>query len=292
MQDKINGLRFIVGCGCNYDCFYCHHEGHMEHERIDIDEKKLDMLFEYANQKDIKELSITGGEPFLYWGNVKKIIDKFNDKKYRITMNSNFSFANMHYDELENYSNNIEFHVNLSSINKETHESIINSVYLERVLQNLEMYKNSHHKVCLNILAIKGVNEKELLDIYNYAVSNGFYPRILTLMVVDEKDRNKVMTIDEILSLFTNPKIGQKYAHGLYKVTSDEGDFEILKTLCADFECDVCAKNTFIHMTPNLDIKYCIREEEIIPCDYTNLETLDESFKAAQKKLVLRGERI
>ena len=291
MENKINGLRFIVGSGCNYDCFYCHHEGLRQNERIDIDDRKLDILYNYAKQKEIKELSITGGEPFLYWQNVKKILEKFDNDKYRITLNSNFSLADKYYEPLERIKNTVEFHVNLSAVNKQTHESIINCTYLDRVLKNLEMYKDSHHKICLNILAIKGVNDHELLDIYNYAVSNGFYPRILTMMVVNEEDKDKVMTIDEILSLFTNPKIGQKYAHGLYKVESNEGNFEILKTICADLECDICAKNTFIHMTPNLDIKYCLREEEIIPCDYTSVETLDKSFKLAQKKLVLRGQK-
>ena len=281
---KINGLRFIVGSGCNYDCFYCHHEGFQQDNYTIIDDGKLDVLYRFAEDNNITSLSITGGEPFMYWENVKKILDKFSDPKYKITFNSNFALAHKYYDELQKY-NPIEFHINLSSICPETHQAIINRKCLDQVLSNLELFKNSNHVICLNILAIKDINEKELKSLFKYAKINNFKPRFLTMMAMNEEDKKHVMTIEDILSLFNNPKIGDKYAHGLYKVESDEGNFEILKTLCDEYECETCAKNTFIHITPDLDIKYCIREDDIIKCNYSSTETLSENFNEAQKKL-------
>lgn len=287
MNNKINGLRFIVGSGCNYNCFYCHHEGFQNNSHTIIDDRKLEQLYQFAEKNNITSLSITGGEPFMYWPNVKKILDKFNNEKYKITFNSNFSLAHLYFEELKEY-HSIEFHVNLSSICPQTHQKIINKRCLEQVLHNLELFKNSNHIICLNILAIKDINEHELKTIFKYAIMNQFKPRILTMMAMTEEDKKYVMTIDEILSLFNDPIIGEKYAHGLYKVTSKEGDFEILKTLCDEYECDICAKNTFIHLTPELDIKYCIRDEEIIQCDYTSQDTLQENFRQATKKLERR----
>lgn len=290
INNKINGLRFIVGSGCNYDCFYCHHEGYNENLYTIIDDKKLDILYKFAEENNITSLSITGGEPFMYWDNVKKILDKFNDPKYKITFNSNFSLAHKYYNKLLNY-NSIEFHINLSSICPKTHKQIIGRQYLDQVLTNLELFKKSNHKICLNILAIKGINENELKSLFKYAILNKFKPRLLTMMAMNEENKKYVMSIEDILSLFTNTQIGEKYAHGLYKVTSDEGDFEILKTLCDDYECDICAKNTFIHLTPNLDIKYCIREDDLIYGNYSSINTLSDNFAEAQKKLDRRASK-
>lgn len=288
MEKKINGLRFIVGSGCNYDCFYCHHEGYKEERVEEIDDEKLEKLFEFAEKNSITSISITGGEPFLYWNNVKKLLDKFKDKKYNITLNSNFSVIDKYYDELKKYENKIEFHVNLSSINKNTHEKIIKRTYLEKVLNNLEMFKDTHHKICLNILAIKSVNDKELPSIFEYAIANDFLPRILVMMPMTEEDKKYLMSIDEILDMFTNVKIGNIYAHGLYEVSSNEGNFQILKTVCAENECEICKNNTFMHIVPSMDIKYCLKEEELVSCNYKNINTIENSFEEAQKKLEKR----
>ena len=102
--------------------------GYNSNETTIIDDYKLELLYQFAEQNHITFLSITGGEPFIYWDNVKKILDKFNDPKYKITFNSNFSLVHNYYEELMNY-NSIEFHVNLSSICNETHEKVINRTY-------------------------------------------------------------------------------------------------------------------------------------------------------------------
>ena len=284
MKNKINGLRFIVGSECNYNCFYCHKEGFCESKYIEIDDDKLEKLYQYAIREGINSIAITGGEPFLYWENTKKILSKFNDPCFKITLNSNFSLLDLHYDEIIKF-NCIEFHVNLSSLNNKMHQQIIGQNYLERVKNNLSLLKNTHHVVCLNVLATKN---NDLREVFSYSIKNGFLPRILVLMPVHNSQKELVITIPEILKLFNNPKIDEKYAYGIYKVTSDDGNFEIIKCLCDDLECEICAQNTFMHLTPDLNIKYCLKSDDIVECNYENLDTLDEGFAEAQKRLVRR----
>ena len=71
---QINGLRFIVGNGCNYNCFYCHHEGYFNKNKININIENLKKLKKFTLKNNISNISITGGEPFLYWENTKKIL--------------------------------------------------------------------------------------------------------------------------------------------------------------------------------------------------------------------------
>ncbi len=58
MNENINGLRFIVGSGCNYNCFFCYHEGYTKDSRNNTDEINLNKLHEFSRTNNIKDISI------------------------------------------------------------------------------------------------------------------------------------------------------------------------------------------------------------------------------------------
>lgn len=283
---QINGLRFIVGNGCNYNCFYCHHEGYFNNNKININIENLKKLKKFTLKNNISNISITGGEPFLYWENTKKILTEFNDPFYRKTLNSNFSLADNYIDEINSF-NNIEFHINLSSLDPNTHKRIIEREYLKKVLKNLEMFRDSKHTICLNIPVIKGVNNDELISLYNYAKERNFIPRFLVLMPVDESLKSNVSSIDNIIYEFGGGRVLKKYSYGLYKVKTSYGEIEIVKCLCDDMECEICKKNTYMHLTPELDIKYCMKNDDLVNIDFESEETIENSFDEANRRLEL-----
>ena len=283
---KINGLRFIVGNGCNYKCFYCHHEGYFDNENQKIVEEKLKKIYSFTEKYNIRNISITGGEPFLYWDNTKQILSQFNDKLYAITLNSNLSMLDKYIEEIKKL-NPIEFHVNLSSLHANTHEKIVEGKYLFKVLDNLELLKNTHHKVCLNIPVINGINLTELKDMYYYSKENGFTPRFLVLMPVTNESNIYVASIDNILKEFNGGTIIEKYSYGLYKAKTDFGIIDICKCLCDEMECDTCKQNTYMHLTANLDIKYCMKSDDVVQIDFENDDTIAKSFEQANKRLEL-----
>lgn len=285
-MEKINGLRFIVGNGCNYNCFYCHHEGFFDEKYLKIDSEKLKKIHNFTQKHGIKNISITGGEPFMYWDNTSKILEQFNSEDYVKTLNTNASLIDKHIDELKKL-NPIEFHINLSSLNASVHQKIIDAKYLSHVLNNLELLRNTNHKICLNIPVLKGFNLNELKDLYYYAKERGFIPRFLVLMPVTDDLKKNVAPIESIIEEFGGGSIIDKYSYGLYKAETQFGIIDITKCLCDDMECDICKKNTYMHLTPNLDIKYCMKSNDVVKIDFENEITIEKSFEEANKRLEL-----
>lgn len=286
MENKIKGLRFIIGSGCNYNCFYCHHEGYYKKDKVVNLSKKIKMLKDYAEQNNINSISITGGEPFMYFEELELILDAFNEEKYTITLNTNLSLLETNLEKIKNY-NKIEFHVNLSSLNLVEHKNIVKASLLDNVLKNLQLLKGTHHKVCLNIPALKEYNDNELKYLFDYAKENNFIPRFLVLLPMDDNQKQNVMSVDEIINVFENGKLEKKYSYGRYNITSDDGDFEIVKCLCADMECETCKKETYMHITPELNIKYCMLSDDEVIVDYSSFNNIEKSFEESQKRLKL-----
>lgn len=283
---KINGLRFIVGNGCNYNCFYCHHEGYFNEKSIKIDSEKLEKIYYFTKKHNIRNISITGGEPFMYWENTVKILTQFNNDEYVKTLNSNISLLDKHIEELVKF-NPIEFHVNLSSLKDRVHQEIIDAKYLEKVLNNLELLRNTNHKVCLNIPVLHKINDDELKKIYYYAKENGFVPRFLVIMAVSDGLKENVASIQNIIDKFDGGTIIDKYSYGLYKAKTKYGVIDIVKCLCDDMECDICKRNTYLHLTPNFDIKYCMKSDDVVKIDFKDEKTIENSFEEANKRLEL-----
>lgn len=283
-MEKINGLRFIIGSGCNYDCFFCHHEGYRKASFDTIEKEKLDQLCEFAKINGIKDISITGGEPFLYWNKLKYLLSIFSSDDFRITLNTNFSLADLYLEEMKQFTN-IEFHINFSSFDPVKHEKIIKKVYLERLKNNLLKYKENNFDICLNIPVLHDINSSELIEIFNYSVSMGFKPRFLVLYPMDKEQEKYVEDVEDIMAHFSNAKVLRRYSYGRFDIQTDEGPFEIVRCLCAKMECDICKKNTYIHITPELNLKYCMNNDDEIIVDYSDMNTVDEGFKRVLSKL-------
>ena len=281
---KLNGLRFIIGSGCNYNCFFCHHEGYVKESYDNVEKEKLDKLYEFAKVNDIKDISITGGEPFLYWNKLKYLLTIFGEDRFRITLNSNFTLADKYLEEMKEFKN-IEFHINFSSLNNKTHERIINRKLLDKLKDNLELYKENGFNICLNIPVLHNVNSDELIDIFNYCKTMNFKPRFLVLYPMDNSQEKYFEDVEDIIKHFKDAKLKKKYSYGRYDISYEKGDFEIVRCLCVKKECDICKENTFIHITPDLNLKYCMINNEEIAVDYTNLETISRAFELTCKKL-------
>jgi len=281
---KINGFRFIIGSGCNYNCFFCHHEGYKKESYDNVEKDKLDKLCEYAKKNGIRDISITGGEPFLYWNKLKYLLTIFNEKNFKITLNSNFSLADKYIEDMKKFKN-IEFHINFSSLNEKTHEEIIKRKILKKVQNNLMLYKENNFNICLNIPVLHGINSNELIEIFNYSKKMNFKPRFLVLYPMNEKQKKYYEDVEDIIKHFKDAKIEKKYSYGRYDISSKEGNFEIVRCLCVKKECDICKVNTFIHITPDLKLKYCMINDDEISVDYSNYNTIDADFKKVLKKL-------
>lgn len=73
---------------CPLQCHYCHNIAQNEEQKIpdlnyeSLKEKIQDYIEQDTKEGFITQILLTGGEPFLCWGEIKKVIMKFPDIKY------------------------------------------------------------------------------------------------------------------------------------------------------------------------------------------------------------------
>ena len=82
-------LRWITTGACNLDCFYCHNEGQAKEDtfvRLRVLEQVADAVA--AHRPAIKEVTISGGEPFLH-PQLAEIVALAAGISDRVTMVSN-----------------------------------------------------------------------------------------------------------------------------------------------------------------------------------------------------------
>ena len=282
---ETNGLRFIIGSGCNYNCFYCHHEGCKTKDNLlDLNdyENKIIKLKEMCKANNIKDIAITGGEPFLYYQKLCIILKHFLDDTFNVVINTNASLISKYKDEISKW-NKVEFHINLSTLNKARHKKIINTDFFEKELESLDFLSTTKHAVRLNIICLKTLNDDELIKLYDYCKNKNFEARYLVFYDCDKTTGQYVLTEEEICEKLRN-HITKRHSYGLIE-TEGEHPAQIVKCLCIDNECEKCKQTTYLHISPKLNIKYCMNLEDEVEIDYSNKTTIEESFKKAIKKL-------
>lgn len=60
-------LRLSITSGCNFDCFFCHHDGVVVQQPTKISLPALERILVQARKLCVEEITITGGEPATYF---------------------------------------------------------------------------------------------------------------------------------------------------------------------------------------------------------------------------------
>ena len=274
----INGMRFIIGNRCNYNCFYCHHEG-VFNEKVDENyADKIDKIFKYCDNNNINSLSVTGGEPLLYINKLKYILNKFNDAKFKFSINTNAILISKYIDYFESLNCRIEFHINVSSLNQNVHEFISGSKLYNTLMQNLQLLKNSKHKVCFNTILLKDVNDSEVYKFLEFCKENNFTLRLLQYLPSNQDDKKYVITDRDLPKYIHGIKVGEINSYGIYPCWLDEYYFEFVKNLCCEKLCERCKEQTYVQFTPEMNVKMCMMKDDVINIDYSDYDKMCNVF--------------
>lgn len=129
----------------------------------------------------LEEVRITGGEPLLR-KSFKEILEKISPlpiKKLGLTTNA--ILLDKHIDTL---LENRVFHLNISldSLDADNFKKITYGNQLERVLRNIDLARSKDFEVKINMVAMKGVNDHEIMDFVEYSAKIGVEVRFLEYM--------------------------------------------------------------------------------------------------------------
>ena len=206
-QRKISYVRVSVTDRCDFRCTYCMSEDMDFLPKKDVlSLEELDRLCNTFIDLGVKKLRVTGGEPLVR----KNIMQLFRNLGKKIghgleelTLTTNGSqLARYAKDLFENGVRRIN--VSLDSLDKDKFKKITRIGNLDKVVNGIMTAKEVGLKIKINMVALKGINDNEILNLVNWCGENKFaltFIEVMPMGEIGEKRANQYMPLTEVKNL-------------------------------------------------------------------------------------------
>jgi cyclic pyranopterin phosphate synthase len=274
---KIDYLRISVTDRCNIRCFYCMPGSGVPFIPVRHILRYEEML-EIADiflEMGVKKIRITGGEPLIR----RNILFLFRELSKRKTLSelaltTNGTGLSEYADQLKDCGVK-RINVSLDSLHSKTFKRITGLDCHDSVLQGIELSRKLGLKIKINVVAMKGVNDSELLDFVKFGMEKDIDIRFIEVMpqvyntpiaghlfIPSEMIRQK---IKKMYSIKPVPSPDDSSTASLYRVDGSSITLGFISPLSSPF-CSSCNK---LRLMPNGWLKMCLFGDSGI-----NLKTL------------------
>ena len=277
MVDKynrhINYLRVSITDRCNLRCIYCMPaEGItcMRHEEI-LTYEELHRIIRISTELGIRKVRITGGEPLVRRGIVDFIESLQTIKKLEdISMTTNGIM-------LENFAEQLHaagmrrINVSLDSLNPEKYRQITRLGDISAVLRGIEKARETGFSpIKINIVAIKGFNDDEILDFARLTFEMPYHIRFIELMPIgvagngiddrflsNEFIKNRIETLGKLEHIKRN-KNGTDGPADVYRLKGGKGAIGFISAISHKF-CSTCNR---LRLAADGQLRTCLLSDE------------------------------
>jgi len=206
-QRKISYVRVSVTDRCDFSCTYCMSEDMEFLPKKDVlSLEELDRLSNTFIDLGVKNLRITGGEPLVR----KNIMLLFNNlgKKLgygleELTLTTNGSQLDRYAKDL--FENGVRrINVSLDSLEKNKFKKITRRGVFDKVINGIMVAKKAGLKIKINTVALKEINDNEILNLVNWCGENKFsltFIEVMPMGEIGEKRSDQYMPLTEVKSL-------------------------------------------------------------------------------------------
>jgi len=206
-QRKISYVRVSVTDRCDFRCTYCMSEDMDFLPKKDVlSLEELDRLCNTFIDLGVKKLRITGGEP-LVRKNIMQLFSNLGKKLGRgleeLTLTTNGSQLDRYAKDL--FDNGVRrINVSLDSLEKKKFKKITRIGDLDKVINGIMVAKKAGLKIKINSVALKGINDNEILNLVNWCGENKFsltFIEVMPMGEIGEKRADQYMPLTEVKSL-------------------------------------------------------------------------------------------
>ena len=206
-QRKISYIRVSVTDRCDFRCVYCMSEDMEFLPKKDVlSLEELDRLCNTFIDLGVKKLRITGGEP-LVRKNIMQLFSNLGNKigqgLEELTLTTNGSQLALYAKDL--FDNGVKrINVSLDSLDKNKFKKITRIGDFDKVVKGIMAAKNAGLKIKINTVALKGINDNEILDLVNWCGENKFaltFIEVMPMGEIGEKRIDQYMPLTEVRSL-------------------------------------------------------------------------------------------
>ena len=206
-QRKISYIRVSVTDRCDFRCVYCMSEDMEFLPKKDVlSLEELDRLCNTFIDLGVKKLRITGGEP-LVRKNIMQLFSTLGNKigqgLEELTLTTNGSQLARYAKDL--FDNGVKrINVSLDSLDKNKFKKITRIGDFDKVVKGIMTAKNAGLKIKINTVALKGINDNEILDLVKWCGENKFaltFIEVMPMGEIGEKRIDQYMPLTEVRSL-------------------------------------------------------------------------------------------
>ena len=204
---KISYVRVSVTDRCDFRCTYCMSEDMEFLPKKDVlSLEELDRLCNTFIDLGVKKLRITGGEP-LVRKNIMQLFSNLGKKLGQgleeLTLTTNGSQLDRYAKDL--FENGVSrINVSLDSLEKNKFKKITRIGDLDKVINGIMVAKKAGLKIKINAVALKGINDNEILNLVNWCGENKFsltFIEVMPMGEIGEKRSDQYMPLTEVKSL-------------------------------------------------------------------------------------------
>ena len=206
-ERKISYLRVSVTDRCDFRCTYCMSED-MEFlpKKNVLSLEELDRLCNTFIELGVKKLRITGGEPLVR----KNILQLFNSLGSKLGKGLDELTLTTNGSQLDRYAEDLfksgvrRINISLDSLDENKFLKITRFGNLKKVIKGIFAAKKAGLKIKINSVALKGVNDDEILNLVNWCGENKFsltFIEVMPMGEIGEKRADQYMPLTEVKSL-------------------------------------------------------------------------------------------
>lgn len=294
---KHDYLRVSVTERCNFRCQYCMPEkpfSWVPKENL-LSYEDLFKFIKASIDEGIKKVRITGGEPLLRENLdvfIKMVFDYKNDIDLALTTNG---FLLPKVAQKLKDSGLKRINISLDTLNQATAAKIAQKDVLETVLKGIQAAADAGLKIKINCVPIKGINDKDILDVLEFCKEKGYVVRFIEFMENNHaKDGAKGLNSNEILEIiskkYPNIKIVPRdtSSPAQYYELEDSFQFGIIEPHKDDF----CAQCNRIRLTAEGFLIPCLYFEDAMSIkDAIQNNRIDEAVEILKKVLQNKPEK-
>jgi len=206
-QRNISYVRVSVTDRCDFRCTYCMSEDMDFLPKKDVlSLEELDRLCNTFIDLGVKKLRITGGEPLVR----KNIMQLFSNLGKKLGQGFEELTLTTNGSQLDRYAKDLfdtgvrRINVSLDSLEKNKFKRITRIGDLDKVINGIMAAKKAGLKIKINTVALKKINDNEILNLVNWCGENKFsltFIEVMPMGAIGEKRADQYMPLTEVKSL-------------------------------------------------------------------------------------------
>lgn len=255
-------LRISLTDNCNLRCFYCMPEEdyHFTPNAQLMQADEIEAIAKTFVEEGVTKIRLTGGEP-LVRKDFAAILNRLAKLGIQLTMTTNATRLHEFVNEIKN-ANIRSLNISLDTLQRDRFILMTKRDQHEQVMRNIQLMLDNGIGVKVNVVAMKGVNDSEILDFIEWTKNSPIHIRFIEFMPFDgnQWNREKVITLQEILDRIKTSydytpieRLAHETAKN-YRVPGHKGTFAVISTMSAPF-CEDCNR---MRLTADGKMKNCL----------------------------------